>query len=150
MRPKTPWYTDDVDDAICASRHLELAWKKPGLVIHHQIFRHQYTVVINTIRRVKRAYYVSAVSDAGSDQRALFGIVNSLMHKKNDLPLPMHDSPAQLTEEFGAFFIDKIAQIRSTLGAKRPVAAQPAQHLGGVPILDTFCAWHSVGGHQGY
>ena len=37
-----------------------------------------------------------------------------------------------------AFFMDKIARIRSTLDAKRPDAAQPAQHLGGVPILDTF------------
>ena len=84
------------------------------------------------------AYYISAVSDGGSDQRALFGIVKSLMHKKNDLPLPMLDSPAQLAEKFGAFFIDKIARIRSTLDAKRPGAAQPAEHLGGVPILDTF------------
>ena len=100
MRPNTPWYNDDVDDASCARRQLERAWKS-GFVIHHQIFRHQCTVVMNTIRRVKRAYYISAVSDAGSDQRALFGIVKSLMHKKSDLPLPMHDSPAQLAEKFG-------------------------------------------------
>ena len=84
------------------------------------------------------AYYISAVSDAGSDQRALFGIVKSLMHKKNNLPLPVHDSPAQLAKKFGAFFMDMIARIRSTLDAKRPGAAQPAQHLGGVPVLDTF------------
>ena len=93
---------------------------------------------MNTIRGVKRAYRISAVSDAGSDRRALFGIVKSLMHKKTDLPLPMHDSSAQLAEKLGAFFMDKIARIRSTLDAKRPGAAQPAQHLGGVPILDTF------------
>ena len=98
MRPNTLRYNDEVDDAICARHQLECAWKKSGLVIHHQIFRHQCTVVVNTIRRVKRAYYISAVSDAGSDQRALFGIVKSLMHKKSDLPLPMHDSPAQLAE----------------------------------------------------
>ena len=34
--------------------------------------------------------------------------------------------------------MDKTARIRSTLDAKRPGAAQPAQHLGGVPILHTF------------
>ena len=139
MRPNTPWYNDEVDDAICARRQLERAWKKSGLVIHHQIFRHQCTVVMNTIRRVKRAYYIPAVSDAGSDQRALFGIVKSLMHKKNDLPLPVHDSPAQLAEKFGAFFMDKIARIRSTLDAKRPGAAQPAQHLGESPFWTPLC-----------
>ena len=77
------------------------------------------------------------VADADSDQTVLFGVIKSLMHKKNGLPLPRRASPAQLAEEFGAF-MDKATQIRSTLNAKRPVAAQPAQNPGRVPILDTF------------
>ena len=131
----TPCCNDEVDNAACVRRQLEHSWKRFGHVIHHQIFWHQCTVVINTIRSVKCAYYISAVSEAGGDPRALLGDVKSLMHKRNYLPLPVHDSPAQLAEEFGAFFIDKITWIRSTLNAKQPVAAQ---HLGGVTILDTI------------
>ncbi len=45
----------------------------------------------------------------------LFKLINTLLHKRKDLPLPPHESASELAEEFSDHFAGKIGKIRREL-----------------------------------
>ena len=50
-----------------------------------------------------------------ADQKALFNIVEGLIHKSRMPALPQHDSPKDLADQFMDFFVSKITNIKATL-----------------------------------
>ena len=50
---------------------------------------------------------VKQIDDAGKDTRKLHKIVNSILGWKTDNPLPDHDDPAVLAEEFAELSMKK-------------------------------------------
>ena len=67
------------------------------------------------IVKTQEDYYNSAVINCGNDQRALFKVVNKVLHWNKENPLPTRNSLDELANEFADFFIDKIKNIRSEL-----------------------------------
>lgn len=139
LRPNTPWFNQELEEAICKRRKSERAWRKSGLAIDYQICKHQCTEVSSTLRQAIYDFCSTKIADAGSDQKALFTIVKSLMNSKSDLPLPKHDSHETLAGDFGRFFVDKIAKIRSSLDSLSPsVIDEDTVHLNATHSLDHF------------
>ena len=61
----------------------------------------------------KRHYLVAKVEEATLDSRKLFQLVGSLLHHKEDNPLPETTSDSALVEDFASFFHNKINNIKS-------------------------------------
>ena len=57
------------------------------------------------------------------DQKALFQIVDKLLHSSQETSLPTHDSLKHLCDFFGIFFQDKISNIRIELDRRAALAA---------------------------
>jgi hypothetical protein len=77
----------------------------------------------------KTDHFNSKIDDCGTDQRALFKIVNQLLGKKSDLKLPTYDSLEYLLEKFSDFFMSKISTIRQTFeDAVLPTTHPEIQH----------------------
>ena len=55
------------------------------------------------------------MKDKQKEPKYLFKILNSLLHKDRESPLPDHNSVEELVEEFSDFFISKINKIRDYL-----------------------------------
>ncbi len=53
-------------------------------------------------------YYSNIVSEHENDQKALFKVVNKLLHRNGPSPLPRHNSAKELTNTFADFFVEKI------------------------------------------
>ncbi len=53
--------------------------------------------------------------DCNGDQGALFSILNRLLHRSTSSPLPATESNATLAQNFGDFFLSKIAKIQDSL-----------------------------------
>ena len=84
LRPNTDSDTDGIDVSIAVRRKAEGVWRSSNLTVHHQIYRDKWTTVTNIIRQAKRDFYSRKVSDAGSDQKALFTLIQTMMNKNRD------------------------------------------------------------------
>ena len=64
------------------------------------------------IRFNKRNSIASLVQSSEKDAKKLFKIVNSILGRNNDNPMPPSKTDKQLTEDFASYFSEKIDKIR--------------------------------------
>ena len=142
VRAKVPWYTDVLHAAKCKRRQYERKWRATGLNVHREMFKEQRQVVRTVLTREKSDYYSKKVRDCGSDQKALFSVVDSLLHKQKSSPLPNHSSLPQLLEEIGSFFKTKIDNIRAKLdGLPEATAADQSTEATGGQCAVSLCTF---------
>ena len=82
-----------------------------------QLYCEQIQPVTRMIHAAKQSYYHSKIQDA-EDQKDLFKVVNTLLHRSKNSALPIHTSARKLASKFCRFFADKIHQIRADLGGE--------------------------------
>ena len=103
VRPNTEWYSSDIHEAKNKRRRLEQRWRKSKLAIDYDLCANQSKAVRGMVTQPKSDYYSEKVCAAKTDQKALFQIVDKLLHSS----LPTHDSLKHLCDSFGIFFQDK-------------------------------------------
>ena len=84
-----------------------------GMVVCKQIFRDKCRKYTALVSQCRTQHYKSKIESA--DQCELFGLVDGTLRVKPVPLLPSHSSAQDLTERFGAHFIDKIANLRRDL-----------------------------------
>jgi hypothetical protein len=62
----------------------------------------------------KRDYFCSKLKDSNSDQKQLYSIANTLLHRTKTRKLPTFTEPETMAERFADYFNDKIQKIRDT------------------------------------
>jgi exonuclease III len=135
LHPNSPWYTPDVDVAKKDRRKAEQVWRKSKLTVHREIFIEKRKKVNSLIQHAKEDFYSGKISEA-PDQKSLFNIVNTLLHRKPQPTLPDHESPEELANRFGEFFSQKITNIRQRLdSATSATAILPVQKEETAPPL---------------
>ncbi len=112
LRPKADWYNSVIDDAKRQKRRLEHKWLKSGSRDDEASYRDQCNKLTSLINDTKASFYNNKVTEAGQDQKKLFGLINKLFHKSSDKKLPSHDNTLELCNKFSDFFITKIDKIR--------------------------------------
>ena len=129
VRPKAAWYKDEIAFAKRSRRKLERQWRNTRLEIHRQIYKEQCNVVSKLIHQARQQYYNGLILEHASDQKALFQVIDKLLNKKRDSPLPSHDSAVALAEKFAEYFTEKVEKIRSNLGgiSDTDTVAAPAE-----------------------
>ena len=73
----------------------------------------------------KRASLATLVESAEKDSRKLFRIINSLLGRKEENPMPLGKTDSELAEGFATFFLEKIDKIRDRFKEIAPY--QPRQ-----------------------
>ena len=58
-------------------------------------------------------YYSNLISEAGNDNKALFRLIDRLLHRKAEKSFPTSSSAEELAYTFATFFEDKVTRIRS-------------------------------------
>ncbi len=64
---------------------------------------------------LKKEFYSSTMKQQKNDPKGLFKVINTLLHKIKDLPLPPHEFATELAEEFSGHFGGQIENIRRDL-----------------------------------
>ena len=67
------------------------------------------------MNNLKRSYYQDKIQENKGDPKAIFGIINTLLHQDEVLPLPPSEDPKQLADDFNVFFKMKIDTIMENL-----------------------------------
>ena len=115
VRPNVPWHSDAIGQAKRERRRAERKWRKTKLLVDRQIYCQKKRHVNKLCDQAKKDFYADKISECGKDQKQLFKVVNSLLHKPTETPLPSHDSEIELANRFAKFFTDKINKIRQQL-----------------------------------
>jgi exonuclease III len=103
LRPATPWHSPDIALAKRNRQKCEQRWRKSGLTVHREAYIHQRNNVNYLIIRAKSEYYNQQVRDC-PDQKSLFKLLNHLLHRNENPPLPSYDSLEDLLAQFSDFF----------------------------------------------
>ena len=67
------------------------------------------------LRHAKKTAISNKVQEIGTDTGKLYKLVNNVLGRKKDNPLPDGESYERLSEEFVEFFLDKISRLRAKL-----------------------------------
>jgi hypothetical protein len=118
VRPVVPWYDEDIHRAKLERRKCELTWRRSHLTVHREIYQQSRNKVSALITKAKTSYFSNKVNECGTDQRAMFKVVDCILGRNNKLALPPHASLNDLLETFSTFFHSKISAIRQRLDAE--------------------------------
>ena len=121
IRSDNPWLTDEIRLARRRARKLERRWRLRGLEFDKEELMISRDDLRRLIKEAKESFLNSKIAEC-SGKKSLFKIVDSFLLKKTGLKLPQHVSLANLLNDFGCFFSDKISDIRASLDAEGPLA----------------------------
>ena len=81
-RPRLPWFNDEIKAAKQYRKKMEQKWRKSGYLSDRNLFKAQRNHVTNLIDNAKSQYYKDKIDNCKSDQKALFHVVEQLLHNK--------------------------------------------------------------------
>ena len=110
IRPRAPWYSEEIKEQKVICRRLERRWRRSRLTSDYQSYTAQRTVVKNTIFKSKMDYYSSLIYSAESDSKTLFRTITRLLHRKADKLFPTSSSADDLANKFVHFFLVENSQ----------------------------------------
>lgn len=138
IRQNTKWFTEEVASMKRERRKAERRWRNTQLTVHKHIYLSQCKSLHRLINSKKTEYYSTLLEDNQSDQKSMFTIINTLLHRKHESPLPKHDSTQELTNRFAKFFAQKIQAIWTNLHKSQPNNRQQEQCRTIINPLKTF------------
>ena len=115
LRPKVPWLNDYLKRLKSTCRTLEGKMLKTQLQCDKDAFRtvrNKFSAIRNASRS---AYHSELIESCTENSKRLFSVVNTLCKERQENPLPPHEHPNQLANEFGEFFCKKIETIKADI-----------------------------------
>ena len=114
-RPRAPWFTPELRQLKREKRQLERRYRRTGTLTDVQRFNAHCDRYCNLLTSTRESFYLDKIQDGAGNQKALFSVIDKLLHRNNELALPIYDTLSELTNRFADYFINKIYCIRSDL-----------------------------------
>ena len=111
LRNRDPWYHKEIHQIKSKCRQAERKWRKNKNSENHLNCTQIQNKLNTSIRNAKAKYYNELIENE-PDKKKLFNIVNKIMLKRVDTPMPEHNSPTELANNFNTCFKTKIDNIR--------------------------------------
>ncbi len=115
VRHHTPWRSADLSAEKRALRKAERRSIRTRQTVDRDIFNRQRSLYNSLLDSEKTTFYSNMVFKNSHNPNALFKILNTLLHRKPNSPLPPPDDPIELAKHFSDYFIGKIQKIRDEL-----------------------------------
>ena len=139
IRAQPPWYSTTINDAKKERRKAERKWRRTKLEEDRIVYKQARHDVIRKIDNAKCAFYSEKVTGCDGDQKALFKVVDKLLHRSESSKLPSHDSPGELANRFAEFFSSKIQKIHDGLcELKADTSSEPPDSVQSSVTLSYF------------
>ena len=115
IRPCVPWMNDEIILAKRQRRKAERKWRASKAhidLLSYRTMRNRVTFLSN---KARSDYYTNFIIENSTDQRRLFRASKSLLNLSKGSCLPLSTNDYQMANDFGKFFAQKIADIRSAI-----------------------------------
>jgi exonuclease III len=136
-RKPTPWTIGDIKSLKTDKRKAEKRWRKSKLESDWQLFKEKRNALNMKLFKLKAEDLSAKISKTKGNSKAMFKVLNSSMNRKQELPLPHHNDPKILANEFNTFFDNKIKTIRSNLSSSSTTPGNQSKIYQG-PKLSEF------------
>ena len=135
-RAESPWFTDECKASKTEKRKAERKWRTTKLSVHLEILMVRTKEYKSVCSQSKSLYFQRKIADNHGNQKELFQIANSLLHRKKDARLPSHVNSFDLANTFTQFFTPKIEKICCSFSsdAREPSTADDST----VPTLNAL------------
>ena len=126
---KPPWIDIEYRKNRALRRKYEKQWRRKGTEVCKEMYVNQKQICIDMALAKQTEHYSKVVTDAGSCQKSLFKIANTLLDKTKVKVLPTYTDPKQLANQFNKFYIEKVKRIRNSIpsSVENPVYSRPFQ-----------------------
>ena len=104
VRPKIPWFSDDLKKLKCKRRKLEQKMLRTRSACDMEAYRTVLDEYSSLLNENKRSYYADLIEGSAGDSKKLFRVINMLSKKNQPYLLPPHDDPLVLANQFGEYF----------------------------------------------
>lgn len=115
IRAKAPWFNNDIKRAKCERRKAERKWRSSRSDNDYVDFKVKKNHVIFLMNKARSEFYTAFINKNSDNQRKLFQATTRLLKPTTTMPLPQCDDDKILANNFGNYFISKIAKIQSSL-----------------------------------
>ncbi len=95
-------------------QRLERRWRKTRLLVDENVFKRQKNRVSGLLNAFSIKYNSDLVKKNANNPKSLFRIINLLLHRKEETPMPPHTFENDFANEFMSF-TQKIQTIRDYL-----------------------------------
>ena len=109
--PIVHWYSYETKSLKVIRRKCENRWRASKLTVHRQAYNEARNAVTGDIAKAKTNHFKTRVDECGNDQKALFRVIDEILHTKDKKSLPQHSELNYLLQQFSDFFQQKIAKI---------------------------------------
>lgn len=109
------WIDDEYKRSRKLRRKYERKWKKDKTEENMKNYIDQKKLCGELALSKQTTHYSKIIRDAGTCQKSLFRIADELLDKNKQKVLPYYSDPAQLADEFNAYFVDKVTKIRKSI-----------------------------------
>lgn len=117
LRAQAEWFNNELLQVKRKKRKLERKYRLTNTSEDARRFKEHSEYYSQLLATTRHDYYTNKIESNSRDQKALFHVLNKLLHRNVDQQFPPHDNLEELTNRFSNFFIRKIEKIRSQLHA---------------------------------
>ena len=134
----------EIDLARRIKRQKERKFRKSGLEVDKRAFEASYKNLVKIVRVGQCQFFDKKFEEANGNPKAVFGIVNRLLHKNQLKILPDSQNNGTLANEFAAFFTEKIARIVQDIGPEIDCDFVDCQQPNTNPNITSFCRFEII------
>ena len=122
IRTHSSWYEDEITQAKKERRRCEKQLRDSSLTVHYQIYIKQHNVVKWMITDFKRSDFEDKIEENSRNPKALFTIIEKVLHQKAESAQRKHTSQKVLAETLSTYFQFRISKIRESLNSREQSA----------------------------
>lgn len=139
-RKPTPWTSNEIKYAKMEKRKAERKWRRSQSESDLEIYKKKRNAVNNLLEAYKSNHLSKKIQQHKGNSKALFKVINSCLHRKQQSPLPDATDDKILANEFNTYFSKKIHDIRAKLDTEisHPNTSNPSETVFKGQPLDKF------------
>ena len=127
---KVLWFSDAIANEFRLHRWLEKCWRNDSFNRENFLqFYQQRWLLLNMLDQAERVYFHDVLHENRNNVKEIYNIVNKLLDRVKDLPLPPTNSNFDLANEFNDFFCNNITRIHDHLVSHNKIMNQFKKHL---------------------
>ena len=111
VRPKVPWYTEEIHKAKIECRRAERKWRSSAADSDFRLFKKRRNCVTYLLKMAKSSFLTAFIDKNSDDPGKLFKAVKNLLVEKEKLSFPGYSDETVLVNDIGNFFVQKISSI---------------------------------------
>ena len=119
VRPRVPWFNDDIKLAQRERRRRESKWKYTQPESDRQSFKFQRILVSQMLESAKAMYFQNKIEENANCSKSLFRLMHTLIGRQDGSKLCIMSCPDEVTDAFRKYFDSKIQIIHLNLDKAR-------------------------------